>query len=200
MRRWTILVVSGALLFTGGAAGANGFEAEPAMAPSRPAPAAPEPRSWYGWQIVLSSGLGAAGLVGTLTLALPHQWQTPALGLYLAGGPIVHAANGRSDRILGSLALELGVPLAGTGAWFLGMMAESPCDGGLPHPSEEQRMGGACRLGPALLLGSIVAGPLIDAFGRGWKTEARPPTTGLRLAPFVAPLAAGGLAGVNGRF
>ena len=179
---------------------------EPSMAPGPPGPTRPrEDRQWYGWQILLTSGLGGVGFIGTLGFGWSSQLTGPALALYLAGGPAVHFANGQPGRMPASLGFELAAPLVGSAAWLGGLILESPCDSGLPHASERDRMAGRCTLGPALLLGSLIAGPLIDAFALGWKPRTFEPSREGRpqapaIAPFVGPTTAGGLAGLRGTF
>lgn len=70
--------------------------------------------SWYGWQtlavdggsIAMGLALGSAGHGGAGGVL--------ALGGYVFGGPIVHAAHGHTDAVLGDLGLRLGAPLLGS--------------------------------------------------------------------------------------
>lgn len=72
-------------------------------------PAAGDER-WYGWQIVtIDSAVALAGMAGAF--ASSEEMAILSLTGYLAGGPVVHMANGQRRRALGSLGLRAGLPL-----------------------------------------------------------------------------------------
>ncbi len=92
-------------------------EAEPATTPG------------YRWQVVASDALAIGSVVlGGKTAS--DGWYTLGMGSYLFGAPLVHAANGRTGRALGSLTLRVAIPLVGA---FGGAKLDSPrC--GAPAP------------------------------------------------------------------
>ncbi len=66
----------------------------------------------YGWQIGL---LDTAAVLMVLSSADSDSGSVALLGggIYLLGGPAVHAARGNPGRAFGSLALRVGLPLIG---------------------------------------------------------------------------------------
>jgi hypothetical protein len=73
---------------------------------------APE-REWYGWQTA-TVDLAACGLF--LGGALADESLPRAFGsvLYVAGGPVLHAAHGSLGQALASLGIRLVLPLLGS--------------------------------------------------------------------------------------
>lgn len=83
-------------------------------------------RRWYGWQTIATD----ASAITLLALAanVEETAQSPliaaAIGTYVLGAPIVHAAHGHIGKSAGSLALRLMAPAAWVG---MGAMV-SACD------------------------------------------------------------------------
>jgi hypothetical protein len=71
--------------------------------------------AWYGWQL-LAADAGVVGLASA-GFMFPHENGGAKVGaavlMYLLDGPILHAAHGRGGGALRSVALRLGLPLAG---------------------------------------------------------------------------------------
>lgn len=102
---------------------------------------------WYGWQILAIDAALMAALVASLDERTDSVASLSLLGL-IASGPIVHAANGKSDRILSSLGLRLGLPLAGLA------LGSAGCD------DKDESLGEAygCAAG---MIGGIAIGTLV---------------------------------------
>lgn len=90
----------------------SGYGSPEATAPPRPSDAPPLPRRMkrrsYGYQTLLSDVF--AGLL----LAAGHGDDTVyavGLGIYLGGGPLIHALHGHEGKAVGSLALRGAGPL-----------------------------------------------------------------------------------------
>jgi len=88
-------------------------------------------RRWYGWQIILTDG---AALVSLAAVSESSAWGDLALGLYVAGGPIVHLAHENGSQAAGSVGLRLLAPAGGMLIGFVLGALENPscdCEGGL---------------------------------------------------------------------
>jgi hypothetical protein len=123
--------------------------AEPAPAVAEPAPAPETTRVNFGGQIVLAD-------VGTLALAAVVANKTGDGHLFLAyplAAPLVHIAHGDGKGAMGSLALHVGLPVAGS---FLGLALSKPGCGSGEF---------VCGLGGFALGGlvGLVSATLIDA-------------------------------------
>ena len=57
---------------------------------------------WYGWQTLLTDAAAVLGVYVSPDLTL---------GLYLAGGPVVHWVHGNAGRGFASLGLRVGAPV-----------------------------------------------------------------------------------------
>jgi hypothetical protein len=146
---------------------------------------------WYGYQ-----NLGADGAALVLALGAGAMQENgevlawAAFGTYALGSPVIHYLNGGGPgRSLGSVAMRLGLPVAGG---FIGMAAVS-CD----HEGEDC---GWDELGGLLIGGTIGVGAavFIDDFVLAQKERhvVRP-----MWAPTVAPSAGGGMTfGIAGTF
>lgn len=86
-----------------------------ARAASQPALTVATHPSWYGWQL-LAADAGVVGLASAGFL-FPQQNGGAKVGAavvaYILDGPILHAVHGRGGNAWRSLALRLGLPLAG---------------------------------------------------------------------------------------
>src|SRR6185436_7990319 len=143
-----------------------------AAAADEPAPAAAE-TSWYGWQTLLSD----AGVIGLWSLAAAvddakygsggarqsyevGSTALVALGFatYGLGAPAIHLAHGREGTALRSLALRLGLPVAGA---LVGVMIGSgTCDpeSEVPCPVVAGVVGGALGgVAAAIVDGAVLA-------------------------------------------
>jgi hypothetical protein len=141
-------------------------------------------RIWYGGPMLVTDFV-ASGLAVASLLVHSSQPNVPLLvtaGLaYGAGGPIVHAANGRPRMGAASLGLRIAAPLSlmGTGV-LLGVPSTESCN----------RSGGEwCGLTEAIfgVIGfavGVISAELVDDTAFAWKDRAdaapRPPT-GLRI-------------------
>ena len=74
---------------------------------------AAEKRVWYGWQTLATdaSSLAPLVLMAAMDGGGAEVFVPLALGTYVLGGPIVHAAHGNWGRAVGSLSLRIGAPI-----------------------------------------------------------------------------------------
>lgn len=119
--------------------------------------AAESPTRWYGWQILLSD---AASVVLVMSgvgddSAFSNARRTLALVGYLGAPSMIHAFHGEWSRIVGSLGLRLGLPVAGGG---VGAALGAGCEGSREPESEIADLN-FCQLG------WIVSGVAVGAFG-----------------------------------
>ena len=154
--------------------------------------------TWYGWQLLL------ADLGSFLLLASPVP--QASLVTYLAAPPALHAANGPNGKLGWSLALRVGLPVAGAG---LGLLSVS---GGTCDDSEEPSVCALAMVVGSFLLGGIAAA-IIDDSALAWKKtydtddevavvgpSAPRRTAGLAIGAGPVPFRNGGGIGVAGRF
>jgi hypothetical protein len=178
--------------------------AEP-PAPSDPPSAsveAPKPRrEWYGWQTLLADG-ASFGLV----IAGTHSGG----GLLVAGGtsyalaaPLIHAAHANDGAAGISVALRLGLPLAGG---LIGSAAVPYKEGA--HYSDgyvDDSYGQLFAVLGGVALGMLAAS-IVDASFLAYDQHAtapaspKPDTKAFRIAPSVGPLRGGLSAGLTGTF
>lgn len=172
-------------------------------APGKVTTPAPEvPEQWYGWQIIPLDILAITGMVVGFTKdnsAL--MWG--GVGLFGAGPPLVHFANGRYSRGGGSFASRIVGPLAGAAVGFYGGLFAIPfidCSG------DDY---GLCFLaGPiygAAIGASLVAiaAPILDSGFLAYKPETEPndAQTGLLIVPSTGVTDDGQMTfGLAGRF
>jgi hypothetical protein len=171
------------------------FDAPPTPAwgtPAQPSPPEPPetPQRWYGGWILAADGLA---LVSTAAISSADDSLGPKLwaAAWLLDGPVVHVAHARPGAAVGSLALRVGLPIAG-GA--LGYLVET---GGRPDRSEWfDGLGGALIGG----LVGIVAAETVDTAALAWKSERAPAhgTTAIRAG--VAPMRGGAALSLGGAF
>lgn len=148
----------------------------------------------YGYQIILAD---AASLVAGVGAANGSFF----LGGYLAGGPVIHLANGNGSKALASLGLRFALPASGI---LIGVaIAESGCD---PEGSD-QCAWDALGHGAAGAAVGMLAASMIDYFILATKSRMveRPRALievgGLHANPILAPDARGGLTlGLGGSF
>jgi hypothetical protein len=183
----------------------------PALSLAEATPAAPEPAraTWYGWQTLAvdTAGLGLMTLafsqsksganVGTEAAAL-----SAGFGLYLFGGPAVHALHGRTPPAAIDFAVRLGAPvvvgLIGAG---IGVAYEGQCN------ASGQDF---CGLGPVVFgalgvvaggIGAVVIDAAVLSHAPGAKPASSASSSGVRWSPRVAMLPRGGTTvGVAGSF
>jgi hypothetical protein len=172
------------------AARADDDAAPPAAAPSSTAttPVTRTETRWYGWQTLAvdggslglglaasSAGQGGLGAVATLTG-------------YVFGGPIVHAAHGRTDAALGDFALRLGAAAAGAAIGYgVGYATFGGCAPGEWLCSRDFAGFGGAILGG---LGGAVTAVILDASLLGHERvrnddAAAPAPRGVRWTPQV---------------
>ena len=103
------------------------------LPPTVPTQSTPhELTSWYGSQTLATDAAAFALLVPAAVAGAQNNDMAAeslvytALGSYVMGAPIVHAAHGNWGRALGSLGLRIAAPIAGA---FLGAAIED-CSGG----------------------------------------------------------------------
>lgn len=167
------------------------LEPPPAAVPSVPPSPGPSDATWYGAPAAVTDGVSIA-LMAT-------AWGTKQEGLlllggagYLLGAPIVHLANGRRDRALGSLGLRLLAAGVAAGAVFLDFYASRGCDPDVGPPCGAPVAG--LIAGGAALLGAAI----LDDW-RARTPVAAPPARAL-LTPSLVVTPQLGLVGVAGRF
>lgn len=157
-------------------------------------PSEKAPVSWYGWQTLLSD----AGAVGLWSLGLVMEDETAGgtvLGagtaLYAFGAPTIHWAHGQVRKGWGSLALRVGLPLAGAGAGLL--IGSAVCG----HNDDEFIPCPVGAMGLGFLSGFVVA-PAVDAAVLA--IEPVRPRTGPDLQAAFVPSRNGGTFMLGGRF
>lgn len=144
-------------------------------------------RHWYGGTILaadtaaLVMGIGAIGAAGSRG-AQGFAWPLVigASVTYLADGPIVHAAQGRTGAAFGSLGLRLGTPLVGAGVGGLvGAAAEGDCSG-------EALCGIGTAVGAIMGFGAgMVVASIVDIAGLAYADEPNSSTLRVALAPHI---------------
>ena len=140
-------------------------------------------------------GLAAVSLVGAFVFSQSDDTApatallTTAIGAYLLGGPIVHAAHDHWGRAFGSLGLRLAMPLL-TGVIAYAFIAPTNHDSGLSDASK------------AIFVGAILAGyagaVAIDAGFLSYDNPA--PARGASVLPSFTPIKNGASVGVVGFF
>jgi len=121
-----------------------------ANVPVVPLAAAPPERVWYGWQVLI---VDLAALSAAIAADRTHSFPLGGVAVFSYGlvSPLMHARSG-GWRALGSLALRVGLPLAG-------MLATSDmsCGGNHSDPGD-----GSCSDGSSGALVGVVAAVLLD--------------------------------------
>lgn len=148
MRRLTCSVLAAALLSLASTAHADeGAEETKTVTTERPqAPATTS--SWYGWQTLATDG--GAALMAFVSAKADGPFAKDALGgaaigTYVLGAPIVHAAHARVGATAGSLGLRLGSPVVfGLVGGILG---------GVSAPKDDGSLGGAIASGTSIAVG-----------------------------------------------
>jgi hypothetical protein len=147
--------------------------------------------TWYGAPAAVADGVSVA-LMAT-------AWGTKQEGLlvlggagYILAGPIVHLANGRGERALGSLGLRLLAAGIAAGAVFMDFYVNRGCDPDAGPPCGAPIIGLVA--GGAALLGAAI---LDDLRARA---PIAPPTARTSLTPSLVVTPQLGLVGVAGRF
>ncbi len=176
------------------------LELEPTSGAATPAPEVPE--RWYGWQIIPLDVLAITGMVVGFTKdnsAL--MWGS--VGLFGAGPPLVHFANGQFSRGGGSFASRTVGPIVGAGiGFYAGLFA-------IPFIDCSGDDFGFCFLagpiyGAAIGAGLIaVAAPFLDSGFLAWKPQAEEgqSETGLMIVPSTGVTDDGRMTfGLAGRF
>lgn len=180
-----------------------GAQVSPAAADEEGAFAGPQPSagaSWYGYQTASADATaGALTALSFQTNSGAASWA--AIGVYLLGAPLVHAAHQRPLAALGSLGLRIGVPLlaAAVGA------ATADCTNRVVNDEN-------CEFGPSIVgLGvGIVVAAIIDSAAIAWDPPSSPgpyrpapvtePWSIRLLAPSAVPLRGGAGVAFGGLF
>ncbi len=152
--------------------------------------AAPAPeRVSYRWQLVLADlgALGATVVASGLEVNQGDEVRGVALGTYLLGAPLIHAANGHGLRAIGSLALRVGLPALGA---YVGVHLQGREDCNQCIDTASPVAGLVLGIG----LGGLTA--LIVDYG----VLARPQPVKRGWGPVAAPTGGGAIAGVAGNF
>lgn len=165
----------------------------PRLAPTRPhygwnrqrdeiSEGKPTRRRWYGWQTLISDGIGLGLLAGGASSDSDAGATLGISGMFVygLGTPIIHGAHGHVGRAFGSLALHLGLP-------YLGLLVgagTASCDNSSSWTCEiDQGVVG-------LFIGAVAASA-IDATVLAYDEVPEEPTAHaafrLRVAPLVAP-------------
>jgi hypothetical protein len=155
-------------------------------------------KSFYGWQILATGGLGGAFVAASLALPdrpfgggpLAMAGFTVGLPFYVFGGPAVHWTHGDLSKGLLSFGANVAIPLA-AGLVSSGMSSEDPARG-------FARGAAVCML--------IV--PVVDALVLGWEdvpvelmASKRRRSISMAISPAIQMRAEGGVIwGVRGGF
>jgi hypothetical protein len=156
-----------------------GARVTPAAADDEAPLAAPPPpphASWYGYETIAADATaGALTALSFQTNSGPASWG--AIGVYVLGAPIVHAAHGRPLAALGSLGLRIGLPLLASAVGA----ATADCSSGRVVNDDD------CHFGPSIagLAVGIVLGAIIDSAAIAWDPPSSPPP--YRPAPGTEP-------------
>jgi hypothetical protein len=186
MRRPAFIATATALLLASITFSAPSFaqSAEPA-----------EETHWYGWQTLLADGASFTLLFSSLASDSGQALPALGLGAFLLGGPVIHLAHDRGGVAAGSLALRVGLPVAGG---FIGLKA-SECKRVNDYSCDDPGEGLAVVVGTFLgaSVGALVASG-IDAAALAQKTTPR--RAGVQLTPELTPVSGGLRAGLRGTF
>ncbi len=134
---------------------------------------------WYGWQMLALDAASLTALVLAPNLDDEDLYAgvtTAALGAFVLGPAIIHGQHGHMNRAVGSVALRVGLPLAG------GFIGNATCD---EAEHEDELFGCLGSMFAGAMLGSITA-MFLDDFVLGMETRAVParaPRFQLGLAP-----------------
>jgi hypothetical protein len=156
-----------------------GARVSPAVADEEgalPAPAPSSGASWYGYQTVSADATAAAlTALSFQTNSGAASWA--AIGVYLLGAPVVHAAHQRPLAALGSLGLRIGLPLLASSVGA----ATADCSSNRVVNDDN------CQFGPSLVgLGvGIVLAAIIDSAAIAWDPPSSPGS--YRPAPVTEP-------------
>jgi hypothetical protein len=157
-------------------------------------PSEKRPTSWYGWQTLLAD----AGAVGLWSLGLATEDEAgggaiigAGTAVYAFGAPAIHWSHGQVNKGWGSLALRIGLPLAGAGAGML--IGSVACD-----PSDNEFIPCPVAVGALGFLSGFVAAPIVDAAALA--REPVKPSTGPDLQAAFVPTKNGGTLVFGGRF
>ena len=140
---------------------------EPAgVAPGTRADVAPPARaSWYGYQTFSAD----ATAVALLLVAAEKNWDAGAIGavgVYVLGAPLVHAAHRRPEAAVGSLAMRVLLPLLGSA------LGGASADCSMRVVNDENCDFGGKVMG--LVVGTAAA-VIIDSAALAWERKAPPP-------------------------
>jgi hypothetical protein len=152
------------LFFVTSAARADDDGAPPTETPATAATArvTQSETRWYGWQtLAVDAGSLGAGLALGSIQGQGGNGAVAALTGYALGGPIVHAAHGRTDAALGDLALRVGAMAGGAAIGYgVGVASFQGCAPGTWFCSRDfAGIGGAIVGG----LGGAVTAVILDA-------------------------------------
>ncbi len=169
----------------------------PGLAPLQE-PAQPRPAPGHeGYRLQTLAADGAAALFVVAAVASSNsngdgdRYGQLALGTYLLGAPIVHAVHGHASRALASLALRVGLPLAGA---YVGSALAShgnKCTDYCDEDSDDE-LGGVILGGLAGMLAAVAIDTGVLARGDEVAAPAR------TIAPAIAPTQGGMSFGVSG--
>jgi hypothetical protein len=158
-------------------------------------------RSFYGWQILATGGVGGALAAASIALPdKPFDGFLPTAGfllgipLYALGGPVAHWSHGDFQKGMVSFGANLAFPIVG------GLVGRALSCGRSQAPDDCGSHGFADGVAIGLLLA-----PVIDAAFLGWSDEPvdvakRRETKKFSLGPLLQFPRGGMLAGVTGRF
>jgi hypothetical protein len=151
--------------------------------------AVPVERVSYRWQIALVDLAAFGGaMIGPAFQGRDREVQSAALGTYLLGSPLIHAANGHGLRAIASLGLRLGLPALGA-AIGVRIQGESDCLDCIDTAAPIEGLVLGIGIGglTALIVDHAVLAKPRRVPARGW-------------APVAAPSRGGATVGVGGWF
>jgi hypothetical protein len=174
-----------------------GSASRKAVSEEREVVRSPTEKTFYGWQILATGGLG--GVLVASAIALPNRpigGLLPTVGfivglpVYVFGGPVVHWTHGDFSKGLWSFGANIAIPLAAG----IAVMSATPDDHTL----------GFAR---GAAVGALTV-PVLDALVFGWEdvpADVATKRTGgsmtMTLSPAIEMRARGGvICGVRGRF
>jgi hypothetical protein len=160
-----------------------------------PPPVGGPPAVWYGWQ-TLAVDAGATALLDLATRVKTARSQEAALvaglAVYGFGGPAVHLAHGEVKKAGESLALRVGLPLAGA---LVGALAGGALCG---EGGGDDEVDCPAILGGLGFLGGGIAAIAVDGAALA-RTSAKPSGVA-SVQPVLVPRTGGGGFSLAGRF
>jgi hypothetical protein len=157
----------------------------------------PKPqREWYGWQTLLVDGAAVTAFFATEQNNNSVGGELSAAG-YVLAAPVIHLAHRNAEAAGISIALRLGLPLAGGLIGYAASRSDAK--------NEDSGLEAMAAVGLGAFLGVAIAS-IVDASVLAYvdhpttPTSSKPDRKAFQIAPSVGPLRGGLSAGLTGTF